>query len=991
MHLQAERSVRQGTLWIAALLLVCGSNPAVWAQFSNAYATPKPRVQSQPVQLQDGRLLELRGKMRDEVDALPLADMLQAANHGDAKAMRNLACMYWDGLQGHDADAGWGLQWFERAAVAGNIESLSMIGDHYATGADGDVDFGLARLWYTKGYAAKDARATVGLAEISCQGAGVPRDIVRCGSLLDQARSFMKPSDALDVRPMVAQSMFEVAGDYHTGAGIAANQVRAAAWYAKSAALGRPSAAVALSKLYVEPGGLPQDLARATAVLDGYLSTAPKHDINIFDDYENPARSLEIDEQKSIADTYVEIGAAYEKTGSAGMPRAIAVYRKSAGLGYPDAMITLGLRYAQGEGLPQNLAIARSVLTGWDLCLRQDTDLWARYGAALQTFNALVKAKGGVSPIPYAPCPFKSYVLPASVPAPFVPLQPRYPTILTQDTVAPMQTFPVMVSLNLNKLDASTKIVSATNAENGMLMVVMPEGMTSILIEVSLVAAQMTATDGKLIKTIEMRRDQDSTTAVFQMQAGSEPGVEPIFATLTYNGDFLATIEKDVTVAGTAAVQPSPMRLTAVTPALPTPAGPPILGAPAPVVPATAGCGTTNVGAAPVTAVQAVTAKANVPSPGFALDPEARAADITIEELRDGPNVVYTVRSPLFPAQVWQTVEPNSACRKTIVDGVYSLLESKGAALAKLHRAQDIADAKDVVQGQGDMLYDRLAPDAFKTVYQKLKTLGAPPKTISVLTEEPLLPWELMRPKLGTLPREDFLGLTLSVVHRTSQSAPAVSPPKEMPLDGIAVVMPQYSGTLDLTGAGAELDSMTKTFPGLTPIPATLKDVKGMAKDLPNGIIHYAGHGIVVPEDGAPPQPAIVLNDGPIVPETWLGLTEDQKTHPFYFFNACDLGQSFPVLNYVSGWGPTLMKSGASGYLGAMWKVSDKTAASFSAHFYADLRAKMDAGVPYTLAQVVSQARRETYAEMSDPTALAYVLYSAPYQTLRGGEYDDKP
>jgi hypothetical protein len=178
---------------------------------------------------------------------------------------------------------------------------------------------------------------------------------------------------------------------------------------------------------------------------------------------------------------------------------------------------------------------------------------------------------------------------------------------------------------------------------------------------------------------------------------------------------------------------------------------------------------------------------------------------------------------------------------------------------------------------------------------------------------------------------------------------------------------------------------MQTSFPGLQLVNGTVADVSNLARALPNGIIHYAGHGVMVTADGLPPDVAIMLNGGSIVPATWLGLAENGNSHPFYFFNACDLGQSFPVLNYVDGWGPTLMRSGASGYLGALWQVSDATAGSFSGHFYADLKVKLAGGKPWSMADVVTQARSETYAERFDPTALAYVLYSAPYQTLAKG------
>lgn len=959
MHLQ---SMAQWRTLGAALVLAVGTPLFAWGQNSSA---PPPFAAyqgvSQAIPDQDAALLDARAQMLSDVSAKAMPDMLQAANHGDGEAMRSLGCVYWDGLLHHDADTQRGLQWFQQAAVAGNLEAYSMIGDHYATGTGGKADYDLAKLWYGKGYAAKDARSTVGLAQMSCLGTGVLQDIARCGALLDAASSYMKSSDALDVKPMVAEVMMQVGDDYSRGAGAAKNLTQAAAWYAKAADLARPSAAVALSRLYVEPGSLPLDLVHGAAVLDQYVKKF------------GPVPRMSDGDGDDFADTYVEIGAAYEKMAPPQMDVAATMYRKAADLGYPDALVALALRYAQGTGLSQDLPAARSLLTGWNVCLREDTNVRAGYMAALGAFNGLVKAKGVSTPILYPVCPAAEDVAATPGPAPTAPVLPRYPNMLAPNTVKPQDKFPVMVSLNTVKLDSGTKIVSATNQQDGQVMVSLPAGMTSILIAVSVVAPQMTSVDGVTTQNIELTADQDSSTAVFQFEAGGDPGVEPMFATMTYNGASLATIRRDVTVAvpiagnqAASANGPSPaMSAPAVAAAAPSVTSQrPMLMAAAPPEQA---------------------APPKQPASLIRLDPEVRAPDITIQEIQAGDGLIYTVTSPLLPG-FEKSVEADAAARQAIVAKLFSDLEAQGNKLQHVPGNAASQQTKDFAEGQGAALYDNDAPAAFKTVYQKLKKLGTPPLTIEVLTDEPSLPWELMRPMTDDGKREDFLGVTVSVVHSTASSTPLHPPPPRESLDEIAVVIPQYSGDMALEGAQTELDAMKRSFPALKTVTGTLTAVSSLARDLPDGIIHYAGHGVRVTTTGLPPDVGILLNDGSLVPATWLGLAEGGAGHPFYFFNACDLGQSDSVLNYVDGWAPKLLQSGASGYLGALWKVSDATAGSFSVHFYADLKAKLAGNTPWSVADLVTQARRETYREAYDPTALAYVLYSAPYQTLGSGD-----
>ena len=954
---------------VARIALVFGAPLFASCQKPSA-PPPFAAYQSVPQAIadQDAALLAARAQMLTAVSSKRMPDMLQAANHGDGSAMQSLGCVYWDGLLNHSADTQRGLQWFQQAAVAGNLEAISMIGDHYVTGAGGKPDYDLAKLWYGKGYTAKDARSTVGLAQMSCMGNGVKQDIVQCGKLADDASSFMKDGDALDVKPMVAEIMFQLAGDYRSGIGTARDVTQAAAWYAKSADLARPSAAVALSRLYVEPGGLPTDLVHAAAVLDDYVKKF------------GPYPTLSPEDGQNCSEAYGEIGAAYEKSVPAKMDMASTMYRHAADLGYPDALIALALRYVQGTDLPQNLPLARSLLTGWSLCRREDGAVQGRYLAALDAFNGQVKLKGVSTPIPYVMCPAAAAMSAAMAVVPPAPVMPRFPNVLAPNTVTPQQKFPVMVSLNTAKLDAGTTVVSAANQQDGAVMVSMPAGMTSILISVSLVAPQMTSVDGNSTQNIELTLNQDSSTAVFQMQAGTDPGVESMFATMTYNGAFLASLRRDVTVAAPGKLAtntaPAAAEAGAVAPAVASPAA---AAASQPL--------TLRAAAPPIVGLEAPKMAVQHP-PAIQLEPEARAPDITIQEIQAGGSLLYTVTSPLLPG-FEKSVVAVAATRQAIVQKLYTDLEAQGNKLDQIGGKDASQQAKDFAEGQGAALYDDQAPQAFKTVYQKLKKMGAPPLTIEVLTDEPSLPWELMRPMTDDGKREDFLGITLSVVHSTASSAPRVPPPPAEALDKISVVMPQYSGDLALAGAQKELQAMKASFPKLDLVTGTVTAVSSLARDVPDGIVHYAGHGVRVTTKGLPPDVGILLADGSLVPDTWLSLAEHGTGHPFYFFNACDLGQSDSVLNYVDGWAPKLLQSGASGYLGALWKVSDKTAGSFSAHFYADLKAKLSAGTPWSVADLVTQARRETYAEAYDPTALAYVLYSAPYQTLGGGDATD--
>jgi CHAT domain-containing protein len=151
-----------------------------------------------------------------------------------------------------------------------------------------------------------------------------------------------------------------------------------------------------------------------------------------------------------------------------------------------------------------------------------------------------------------------------------------------------------------------------------------------------------------------------------------------------------------------------------------------------------------------------------------------------------------------------------------------------------------------------------------------------------------------------------------------------------------------------------------------------MKGLRTLFHNPPQGIVHFAGHGELSAARG---DYEILLEDGALDTSTWRGMAQaDPSSHTFFFFNACDVGQTKQSGNFVDGWGPAVLEKGASGYIGALFPVNDKIAAQFSILFYQLLQQQMQAG-PADVSATLEQTRREIYKRTGDPTALAYVLY----------------
>lgn len=581
----------------------------------------------------------------------------------------------------------------------------------------------------------------------------------------------------------------------------------------------------------------------------------------------------------------------------------------------------------------------------------------------------------------------------------------RYPNMSAPNSVPVGTAFAVDVSLDAARLDANTTIVTG-NQDNGKLKITLPQGMTTMPIQVTLIAPGMTFTDGSNTATLTLDSTQDySIPAQFNLRTGAAPASTTLMAILMYHNNFLARLSRPIAVTAANASTP------AVTP--------PNVGVAAPLM-------------EPNRAMEPVSKTVSAPAPappasnaGVVADPTEKDADLLITETADlkDDTLTYVINGSLGTQT--EVIQQASVLRAAM-GVVYGKLQTLSQLLVPgfkltqcagkitdpdiLQACATIKNTRVTVQGLGDQLYSTQAPQIFRDLIIYMNANHLRLHTITVVTDSPTLPWELM-----WVPAADgtsnFLGLTAAVVRQT-MSAPQATAPAQVPFAGIAVIAPKYgNASLDLQGAAKEVSMLTKTFPTVQNIAGNSTAVGALLEDPPQGIIHFTGHGQrdaitgatpATPAAGAAtpvvaaaapaaadpaaalaPNVAIALDDESMEPAAFTGYLKDgpqQGKAPFYFFNACDLGRIDPQLGYVSGWAPALMQSGASGFLGALYEVGDNTAVSFATHFYTELKTDLaGSDQTWTMADVVTDARRATYAEANDPTALAYVLYTKPF------------
>jgi hypothetical protein len=281
-----------------------------------------------------------------------------------------------------------------------------------------------------------------------------------------------------------------------------------------------------------------------------------------------------------------------------------------------------------------------------------------------------------------------------------------------------------------------------------------------------------------------------------------------------------------------------------------------------------------------------------------------------------------------------------------------------------------------VAEGFGDDLYRNYVPQPFKDLFWSLRQRGLV-RSIQITSNSPVLPWELVRPRVAEGAISDgFLGINYRLARWAPRSTVSQvdQPLNRMSFTGVAAVAPAYENNLELPFQRIELEALSK-LAGFRMVGGDFSAFQKLVGEVSTGFIHFSGHGVVNNPGTGAPVFAIRLADQSLDPTTWRALTfaPREKGNPFYFFNACDTGRAASLGGFVQGWGPAILASGASGFIGGMWPLADRTAASFSTEFYGGVAGHLAEG-PVYLAEVLQQVRKRFY-ETGDPTYLAYTFY----------------
>jgi hypothetical protein len=522
----------------------------------------------------------------------------------------------------------------------------------------------------------------------------------------------------------------------------------------------------------------------------------------------------------------------------------------------------------------------------------------------------------------------------------------RFPTIEAPEHAAIGQKVTVLVSLTVDQATPDVALKSAGGdasvSPKGALRLPMLPDRQKAPISVVLYAPgfdfDANSSNGQ---TIELDRAGDSAPASFTLIPRKE-GRQALRVSFFRDGQFLASATKSIDVDGTT------QRVVGQTRSL--------------------------------TPIKADTARA------ITIESFPRPIDMTVEIVYDNPDALgkgtVTIASPHFSRGTRQgTVDTSLELTRWIENQVrqFRRVNARGGRAAddsEQTTGQQREEALRQLRAFGSELYRRAAPQVLKDSIKTLVDEGKL-RTIQIYSNNPFIPWELMRASRTNGVESDFFGIAFAIArwHEDDDGRPSVRPVAQQHIDEVVTIAPSYVGAAALAAQSDEIAQIEFLMKSRR-LVGQKDELARLLTNPPTGVVHFAGHGEVRGSTPTDRRFQLNLEDGIFDIADWRGSPRPAKGKQggLFFFNACDVGQAESVAGAVDGWAPAVLARGASGYIGGLWPLRDGPAGRFAEAFYRSIAAQLERYNRASVTFALSEARRLVYVD-GDPTFLGYAYY----------------
>lgn len=274
----------------------------------------------------------------------------------------------------------------------------------------------------------------------------------------------------------------------------------------------------------------------------------------------------------------------------------------------------------------------------------------------------------------------------------------------------------------------------------------------------------------------------------------------------------------------------------------------------------------------------------------------------------------------------------------------------------------------------GKNLYKRLIPENLKTVLWNNKDRI---NSIFIVTDQEgegaWIPWEIMKPFTITednkMKTDDFLGIKYVI----SRWLSGHFPPNYITIRNSAVIVNNYNGKLqNVTKEKTNIENIfqSKNLGIISIVPKKYEILDALSDDENTiDLLHFAVDSNY--DESSPDDSYIRLDESEKLTPRDIGVN-GLNGKPLIFMNACQSGRMNYSFSGAGGFTKAFLDTGASVFVGTIWKVPDELSKEFSEEFYRNV---FENGIS------LGEALRDTKRKLStskNPAWLSYTLYCSP-------------
>ena len=364
---------------------------------------------------------------------------------------------------------------------------------------------------------------------------------------------------------------------------------------------------------------------------------------------------------------------------------------------------------------------------------------------------------------------------------------------------------------------------------------------------------------------------------------------------------------------------------------------------------------------------------------------------LTLDPAAQPPDLIVRIQKGTLPGEYfWSCLSPHldlappaspADARTAFGQDAATFVRQAFAPMAGRSLAQlDIAE----VCGAGESIYNntpRHFRDSYWALWRAARAGGFSFDSIQIVTDEPCVPWELMRLSDRARAPEvapEFLAIRHSVGRWLAGESSALS--QCIRVRRLAVAASDYAGLAaainPLPWAAKERELLVDSYHAERVVLRS-SDMLAFLEGGGVQAAHFACHGRMSISD--PDASLLVMEDSPanLKPrhvarrEVCDGLGSQ---HPLIFLNACEVGGTAASLSLVAGFPAAFLYAGAAALVSPLWAVNDAQAHRIAEEFY---RQVFKAGPAQPLGSVLRDLRAR-WKDEAHLTFLAYVLYGDP-------------